>query len=447
MRVAGQSTKEAWRQINGHSFHVSSGEGGLLSSLSSTNEREVMSMKELYDKRHKLVSDAKSFLEQHGESWTFSQQHEYERKLAEIKSLTEEIKAKEEKRAKAGFHVSGPIHYDPAEPFTRTRNNKMQSNENVIFHKGQSIASEFNCDPSMNIVGNLICAQHGREIDADVRSVLAGVTNQTGNSVLKPDQFGGLIDQARARSAFIAAGAQTMMMKAETVTVGRVESKTEFESKEELDPFTRQKMKFGHIGMRSFTIGALYETSKEFLQDAVNAPRVIEDTLAADFAEQIDKYGIQGTGEKEPLGLANNTAIASTGGGAVDWLDFSAASTTIRGYNREPNACVLTPALRDALWTIETGDGTTAARGWLSPPKTLENVNFIASNNAHATIGVIGDFSYAMVGIRLAMEIITSEQAGDTFENYAVLIRAVWRGDFAVTDAKAFHRLTGLTAT
>ncbi|XZE44018.1 phage major capsid protein [Pirellulaceae bacterium SH467] len=406
-----------------------------------------MSMKELYDKRNKLVSDAKSFLEQHGESWTFSQQHEYDRKLAEIKSLTEEIKDKEEKRAKAGFHVSGPLNYDPAEPFTRTRNNKMQSNENVIFHQGQSIAAHFGCDPSMNIVGNLICAQAGRDIDGDIQAVIAGTTNQNGNSVLKQPHFAGMMDHVVADSTLTNAGAGVLMMKSETVTIGRIESKTEFESKPELESFTRQKMKFGHVGMRSFTIGAVYETSKEFLQDAVNAPQIIEKTLAADFAEQIDKYGIQGTGEKEPLGLANNTAIASTGGGAVDWLDFSAASTTIRGFNREPNACVLTPTLRDALWTIETGDGTTAARGWLSPPKTLENVRFLASNNAHATVGVIGDFSQALIGIRLGMEIITSDQAGDTFENYAVLIRAVWRGDFAVIDPKAFHRLTGLTAT
>lgn len=405
--------------------------------------------KALFDRRSALKREASEHLEQHISNWTLEAQIKHEDYLKAIREVEREIDDQESKASKVGFHTSkDPKPFlDPSAKFKRTGNQNMNNQQNVIFKSSESVAESFGCDQSMNLVGNLICAQAGREIDADIAAVLAGVTNQTGNSVLKPAQFAGFVDQARARSAFIAAGAQTMMMKAETVTVGRVESKTEFESKAELDPFTRQSMKFGHVSMRSFTIGALYETSKEFLQDAVNAPSLIESTLAADFAEQIDKYGLQGTGEKEPLGLANNTAIAATGGGAVDWLDFSAASTTIRGFNREPNACVLTPTLRDALWTIETGDGTNAARGWLAPPKTLENVNFLASNNASSTVGVIGDFSYAMIGIRLAMEVISSEQAADSFENYGVLIRAVWRGDFVVTDPKAFHRLTGLTAS
>ncbi len=119
---------------------------------------------------------------------------------------------------------------------------------------------------------------------------------------------------------------------------------------------------------------------------------------------------------------------------------LSAAATAVRGRNFEPNVAVLTPSVLDTLRLTADSTGQ-----FLIPPTTLTNVNMESTSAMVSTMAMVGDFSKCVWGIRKAASIEVSNSANTSFNKHAVLVKVVFRGDFAPLYTGAFHRLEGIS--
>lgn len=406
--------------------------------------------KELGETRTKLLSDARSFLDANETNWTKEAESKYDAIMADASLIADTLakrQAFQDRLAVDGKGIPGKGVLVDANGIAHRVFGKDESIQSS-YGGGQKSDLDGYAKDVPNLLGHFICSRvSGNRLSPELRGMFAGVDTQTGASVMRPETYGGTIDRARAQSAFIRAGATTLVMATDDVRLGRRENIVTPEVKAELTAFTAQRMTFGHVMLRSFTIGSLYELSREWVDGTANAAELVDAAISADLAAAIDKFALQGTGSNQPTGLTNIAGISSAAGGAVDWTDFAAAGTVIRNANHEPTAAILNPTIRDVMFDKETGDGVNAARGFLGAPPTLKNVNFLATTNMPSANAVIGDFSKAIWGVRSEMMIESTTTGGDSFEKHSVLVKVVFRGDIGVTDPTAFYKFTALTAS
>lgn len=237
-------------------------------------------------------------------------------------------------------------------------------------------------------------------------------------------------------------------MDSESLVIPKLESDLTVTNKAEGAAWTASDLTFGQRELSTHTAGAFTKISRELWEDAPGLlAEQIGSWLASAMAQQIDRWGIQGTGSAQPTGLVNVAEIDSTGSiGAIQWSDISAAVTAIRNANHEPNAVLLYPEVHDDLMTSVTGDAVNAAKNWLGPPPTLEGKLFLPSTNVPLANAVIGDFSKYAMGLRTTARVEASTTAGEAFERHQVYVKVVMRYDFVTLDDSAFHVLTGITS-
>ena len=96
------------------------------------------------------------------------------------------------------------------------------------------------------------------------------------------------------------------------------------------------------------------------------------------------------------------------------------------------------------LQVLPAGDGTNSMKGWVPAPGSVAGLSYYSTNNCPLAQAVVGDFSNAIFGVRESARIEVSPDVG--FEEDSLFFKVVWRGDFAVVDPSAFHRLAGTTS-
>ncbi|MCO8122929.1 phage major capsid protein, partial [Stieleria sp. TO1_6] len=208
------------------------------------------------------------------------------------------------------------------------------------------------------------------------------------------------------------------------------------------------QMKFGQRQLNVVTAFAMTSISRELWEDSPDLlASQLTGWLSATMAAQIDKYGLQGHTGGRPVGILNTPGIDSTNSiGGIDWTDVAAAVTSIRNANHEPNAVIVNPTIHDDLFNIPTGDGTNSARGWLEPPPTIRDKQYLHTTNCPLEQAVVGDFTKYLMGLRTGFQIETTTAAGEAFARHQVWIKATQRFDFTTLDDTAFHNLSGITS-
>lgn len=256
-----------------------------------------------------------------------------------------------------------------------------------------------------------------------------------------------VIDKARALSVVQQAGCLTVPMLAPDVSIAKVETDPAHQIKGENVAFAGSNIVFGAVSMHAWTAGTLITASRELAQDAPNWPSVVENTLARSLAAQLDQWALRGSGSAEPLGIRNNPDVhaASAVGAVADYDDIIAAIELIETDNHMCRTIICHPDVTGAYRALKTGDGTNAAKAYMQPPDVVRNLQWLSSTNATSGEAVLGDFSKSLWGVRMEAEIQFSETAGDAFSKNQVLVRIIFRGDFAVADPTAFEVLPGIS--
>jgi HK97 family phage major capsid protein len=185
---------------------------------------------------------------------------------------------------------------------------------------------------------------------------------------------------------------------------------------------------FSQLTLNVKKLAAVVVYTQELLEDAEDDPRVlINQDLAAAFAQKIDAHA---------LGYENGSAITSsfdselgastathelgaTGDAIAKSVSDAMESVEAAGYT--PNGIILSSdskaQLRNARQTVETAQPVYAP-GFTQAPDTLYGMNISYSSNLDGfnaasgkVVGVVGDFSQAVLGIRTDLTARVSDTA------------------------------------
>jgi HK97 family phage major capsid protein len=154
----------------------------------------------------------------------------------------------------------------------------------------------------------------------------------------------------------------------------------------------------------------------------------------------------------DAAGFSAALAISTitTIGSISNWDDLADGAKTIRGYNFQPNAYIISPAtykmfdyLKDTLYQP------------LRPQSSLDGVVPLLTNQAASGYYYMGQFDQMAMGLRAGMRLEVSREgfyvAGETltsaFSKDQTLFRLVLRADFQRLHPRAFCVGSGITVS
>jgi HK97 family phage major capsid protein len=305
----------------------------------------------------------------------------------------------------------------------------------------------------------------GRTLRGIVTSDWQGATQEqralssggTGAFLLDPSLGEQFIDLARAQSTVLRAGARVVQMEKGTMTLARLETDPSAAWRPESVAIAESTPTFGRILLKARTVGALVKIPIELAADAANVEALIVSALTAAVGLELDRVLLYGDGASEPKGLRNYIADADQPiatqdptGPLVDYTEFSLAQQGIKQANFQANAAIMSPRSWGQL--DRAVSGITNDKTPLTPPQSWgELQKFVSSQvldtfNSTESDAFVGQFDQLLVGIRSAITVEATRQAGNSFEKLEVWVRAFARVDAALARSGAFQIITGIEA-
>ena len=135
----------------------------------------------------------------------------------------------------------------------------------------------------------VVVGQHG-----DFGSYVRAMTTSGASAIVPTVWSANIIDRARNASVMYQAGAQTVVMDAKTVQIGRLTADPAPAFKTEGSPVTPGDMTYDYVQLTASSLTALVVVSLEFLADAPAASESIQNALAKSMALEIDKAAMFG---------------------------------------------------------------------------------------------------------------------------------------------------------
>jgi HK97 family phage major capsid protein len=323
-----------------------------------------------------------------------------------------------------------------------------------ILAREQRMANTVECragDPKpgeLSIGRALVGAITGDWTDAEAERRALGTGSIAAGGVMVPDSVSAaVIDLARARSVLIAAGAGTLPMPTQQVTIAKVASDPTANWVAENVEIPETDGSFGGYVMDAKKIAARTRISIELAQDAPNAAALIEAQLAAVLGLALDRAGLRGTGAgvgsgQEPLGVRNWDGVQLLPTDALpSWSQLADAVRLIRLQNGPDRGLGIVYSPTSGYHFDVAVDDTGS---WLAPPSVASperNPHFVTTQIPENLTGTgpnqteiyVGDFRNVIVGIRREIMIEVSRDADDAFKRGQVVIRAYMRADVCTT--------------
>ena len=271
----------------------------------------------------------------------------------------------------------------------------------------ENICSEPLDDGEPHLAGRAISAWlTGREAPGALQ---LGGSDTGGGYLMQPQLSEMVIDLARAASVCLQAGAQTIPMDTNELNLVRVDSGPTPHWRPEGSPVLASSATFGRIVLRSKTLACIVPITLEMLEDAPNAPYVIEDCIARAIASEIDRACLNGNGsESEPMGLRNasGTNSVSSIGVPTDYSDVTNAVGEILTDNYSGE-------LSDLSWVAHPTDGKCYAGlvdtlgqplqpgPWVAPLRKFYTTSCPQDEGSGTDSSMfLGDFSQLLLGVR-----------------------------------------------
>jgi len=267
---------------------------------------------------------------------------------------------------------------------------------------------------------------------------------------------GRIIDLARNASTVMRSGASVVPMTTSTLKLARLTGDVTAGWYSESGAITESDATLDSVTLTARRMSVLVRVANELLEDsAPGVDAVIESSIAQAMGLELDRVALIGTGTApEPRGLQNVSGVNTVAsvGTPADYSKFLDAIYEVRLDNYEPGGIinsVRTAKTLSKLYTGISGDKTP-----LMMPADYSDLTRLASNSVPVNLGAgtneslafVGDFSQLMIGLRSNIQIEVSREASDAFSKNQTFIRAIWRGDVAVTKATAFCLMSGITA-
>jgi HK97 family phage major capsid protein len=272
-----------------------------------------------------------------------------------------------------------------------------------------------------------------------------------------------IIDRLRPMARVFQAGARTVPMTENVVTLARVDdADAPTWHTENADDITDSNIQFGAVKLTARTLPVIATMSVELAEDMRPdmMAATVEGELLSALSLELDRAALRGTGlQAYPLGLLNRPSVTKTelgtgdGSETVDWDWLLDAIGRVWAANLEPSGYITSSAV--AVRTEKYKSAGAGADGQpLNPPRVVANLPRFISNQIPATLTVgsstdcseayIGKWDELLIGMRTNIRMEVSRVSGDSFKKMQVQVRAYLRGDVAVTHGEAFQIVTGL---
>lgn len=268
------------------------------------------------------------------------------------------------------------------------------------------------------------------------------------------------IDLARNKSCVLTAGAWSLPMTTEEMTLVKILSDPTAYWVAEHAKITESEGTFGPIKLKAMVVGCLVRVSRALLEDAPNSGNVIESQIGAALGTEIDRCCLLGNGVGNPKGLdhcsdINTYSMGANGALLTNYDPFSYAVQYVAEDNGLATAVIYAPRTAGNLDRLK--EGTTLAP--LAPPPSFEALNKFSTNqipinqtqgsSVVASSAFVGDYKNIVLGMRKQLTIdVSASGVGsgsvDVFSSVEALIRGYLRIDVAVLRENHFTWIKGI---
>jgi HK97 family phage major capsid protein len=329
-----------------------------------------------------------------------------------------------------------------------------------IFAKGQSIEAHMRQELGSPEEGEITLGSVCRAMalgggSPAVRNALSEGTDSAGGVTVPVVTSSTLIDALRARCTVFQAGAQTLVLDAgKSTTIAAIVSDPTAAWRVENSAVATSDMSFSPVTLTPKTLAVTVLASRELIEDSLNLNEALMISIAAAFAQELDRVALLGSGTAPvPKGLVNISGVGSysmgTNGAAITSYDpFVQALAVLRGANaQDPTAVIINPRTDLEINLLKDSQNRPLGR-----PKAIENLPFLVTSklpinetqgtSSTASHAFMGNFAEMLIGVRAALRIeVLREKYADNLQ-YGFLC---WlRADVAVKHAASFCSIVGI---
>lgn len=288
----------------------------------------------------------------------------------------------------------------------------------------------------------------GAKTEAERRALSEGSNSAGGFTV--PDLLSAqFIDAARKAATVFQAGAITIPLESDNVSIAKVASDPAPAWRAENAAVAESDPTFAQVTFIPRSLAVLVKCSRELLMDSVNMETLLPQIMASAMAVELDRVALFGTGTApQPRGIANFAGVQEVAHDAAlaSYGPLIAARTLVKTANHEAvSAYIMHPRDEGTLAGLTATDGQP-----LMLPPAIASVPMLASTSVPADEGagtnestiITGDFTKLMIGIRheIQIEVLRELFAGNGQIGFIAHLRA----DVAATHENAFTKITGI---
>ncbi|MBO7744172.1 MULTISPECIES: phage major capsid protein [Paenibacillus] len=377
---------------------------------------------------------------------------------AEMRTLKEQIEALEELDNVDQGRISNDSKVDPlgGEPaagaLNETRSLKREQRMSTLAKPYMMDGQKRTLSLGKYVKG--IVTGNWTNAEAERRAMSENVL--TGGGVLVPELLSTeVIDLARNQARVIQAGALTIPMESNALTLAKVINGPAVAWKAENAPIAESDVTFGAADLKAKTLVGMVRLSVELFEDAENIDSIIEQELAAALALELDRATLFGTGiDDEPLGLYRTSGLQKidmgvNGDKLEGYFPFSQAAEMIQNVNGEATGVIWAPRTAGAVdrLTDTSGQPLKAPASFESLKKYSTNqvpINLAHGTTNNASVALLGDWSKLYIGTRTNLTLETSREAEGAFGKLQVVIRAYLRADVLASKPNHFVAIEGI---
>jgi HK97 family phage major capsid protein len=417
-------------------------------------------IRSLKQKRTQRTEEAQRLVQRAGNKLTTGQQREFDRLLEERDELDEMVTQEEERLQGLRDDIDNDDRrrrdHTPVLTFQTADGRKIRG----VRH-GESFAAATRTnraprpgehdDEDLSLGRALLGMLRGDNeiMERELRTQTVGIAPD-GGFFVTGQLAGTFIDLARAQSVISQAGAVTIPLGAGETRILRVATDPTAAWKAEGSPLNDTGVKFDAVTMYPKVLGCVADISEELIEDGANAASLIQSTLSAAVADQLDRSFWRGLSSGDGgndvagryfTGILDDpdvNTVDMSGAAPTNYDDWIDAIQLVEDANGTPDVRIDSP--RTAAQLAKLKEATTNA--YLQAPAEVTALRQLKTTQTPVTLGagsnqsvsVVGNFStaYVIVGVRTQFRIEVSNQAGNSFDNLTRKVRIWGRADMAV---------------
>lgn len=426
----------------------------------------------LIEKRAKLLEKNKKLCDRaeiEGRDLRPDEIRDFEKTDAEHRKLTDQIA-----RAEA-ILAANPMVIEPrktrSEGYTDNRSQPyalLGRESRLADRYGESDGySEYDGEYSLGRLVRGMVTGHWQGGESEKRA-LSEATVGAGGNLLPSPISSYVIDRIRNQARVIEAGATTVAMESDTLSLPRLTTGVTAAWRTENTPVAQSDPVFDRVTLQARTLAVLTLLSYELFQDLTPAgSEIIERELIQSLAVELDRAALRGSGTApEPRGIRNipgvTTVTNGTNGTAFSWDQPVAVVAAVEANGFDAGAIIASPRALKSAAALKDSTGR-----YLDPPAYLEPDNQVLVTNQIGTTYTTGtstdtsemycgEWPQLLIGFRPQIGISLQASGGPSgmvgvkasdsayMSQMSVAILAFLRADVAVTHPEAFAVATGV---